>query len=87
MNGYLAAQATTIPTANAVEQAHRLLDNNKGYQPLERVQNIVDMYLGASPANKAAMKASLEALLVDAQQALGAAANSIGEIGVLIDAN
>lgn len=82
LNGLIAAQDPAM-TAKAVELTHQLGQLNQASLPFERARQLVDSYLHGDPVSIADLKTEI----FDLQYAYAAVHKTLGEIGVLVDAN
>lgn len=83
VTSYVAALTSETPSFNAKELTARLVQAQ--YQAglvIEKCRNVVDGY-----TNGTVPKADAKTAIYDLQLAFGSIATSLGEIGVLIDAN
>lgn len=82
VDGLIAAQDPAM-TAAAVSYTHQLLTINQASLVAERAKQLVDSYLHGDPV----LIATLKTEIFDLQYAFAVIHKTLGEIGVLVDAN
>lgn len=82
LNGVIAAQSPAA-NARATYFANALITPGQAILPLDAATNAVDAYLHGDPVSIAAV----EQVLVDIQYAFGLVAQTLQEVGTLVDAN